>query len=138
MQNPTNAPLPASRRSRILDEMPKTISMSQLAKNAERIANDVETANTVYRIKRPGRPTMLLVSDAYMKSLKATVDFMARHPNWEAELEEGRDELAEGRAIPLEVLVAEITGKSRETPRTTARRRSSRSRPSTHRGRTTR
>ena len=115
-------PLPPSGPPRMLDEMPKTISMSQLAKNAERIANDVETANTVYRIKRPGRPTMLLVSDAYMKSLKATVDFMARHPNWEAELAE--DE--EGGGIPLEVLVAELEARARSEAahrKTTSRRR---------------
>jgi hypothetical protein len=91
----------------MLEAMEKTISMAQLAKNPERIADDIEAAGTVYRIKRPGRRTMMLVDHQYFESRLATLEFMQRHPNWKQELEETRREYDAGLCIPLEQILAE-------------------------------
>lgn len=92
----------------MLDEMQKTISMAELAKNAEQIAKDIETASTVYRIRRPGHRPMVLMDQQQLESRIATAEFKARHPNWEQEIEEGRREYREGKCIPLDVVVEEL------------------------------
>jgi hypothetical protein len=92
----------------MLDDMEKTISMSTLAKNTERIAKDIEKAGTVYRIRRPGRRSMLLVDDSYLERWRATCEFIAQHPDWEREMAEADREYAEGKYIPLEVVLKEL------------------------------
>jgi hypothetical protein len=98
--------------------MQKTISMAQLAKNAEVIAKDIETSGTLYRIKRPGRRRLLLVDDQYFERLAATHEFMLRHPNWKQELAQAEREYAAGLYIPLEQVLeerglAEVAGKAK-------------------------
>ena len=92
----------------MLRAMEKTISLTELERNAERIAKDIEVANTVYRIKRPGHRSMMLIDHQYFESWVATIDFVQRHPNWEAEMEEGQRDILEGRGIPLEVAIKEL------------------------------
>jgi hypothetical protein len=103
----------------------KTISMAQLAKNAERIADDIEAAGTIYRIQRPGRRAMLLIDHQLFESRLATLDFMRRHPNWEEELEESRRQYEAGLFIPYDQIRKELG--LDESGRKTRRRRSARS-----------
>jgi hypothetical protein len=99
---PMKRPLPCSASPHILDDMEKTISMSQLAKDPERIARDIEKAGTVYRIRRPGRRSMMLVDQDYLEDQLAMYAFLARHPNLEQELEQGRRDFLDGKCIPIE------------------------------------
>lgn len=105
---PEKRPLPCSHPPHILDDMEKTISMSQLAKNVERIAQDIQKSGTVYRIRHPGRPNMMLVDEDYLERWRATYDFMARHPNWEQELEDAHQEELDGKLIPLEDVLRQL------------------------------
>jgi hypothetical protein len=91
----------------MLAAMEKTISIAQLAKNAEAIAKDIETSGTLYRIKRPGRKRLLLVDDQYFERWAATREFMLRHPNWKQELAQGDREYAAGLYVPLEQILEE-------------------------------
>jgi hypothetical protein len=91
----------------MLEAMEKTISMAQLAKNTEEIAQDIESSGTVYRIKRPGRKRLFLIDDHYLERLTATIEFKLRHPNWKQELEKSRREYEAGLCIPLEQVLEE-------------------------------
>jgi PHD/YefM family antitoxin component YafN of YafNO toxin-antitoxin module len=105
--------------------MRKTVSMAQLARHMERIANDIEAKGTVYRIKRPGHPTMLLMDDQYFDGWMAVIDIM-RMPNWREQWDESNRQIAEGRGRELETIVREL-GLDRPTVRNgrgTARRTS--------------
>src|SRR4051812_36704041 len=82
----------------------KTISMSELTKHAERIATDIESSGAVYQIKRRGGPSMVLMDSGYLESLRLTIQFMTEHPNWEAEMEQGRQEILAGGGVSLEEL----------------------------------
>lgn len=101
-------PLPGSEAPRMLDEMEKTISMAELAKHADRIAADMKSAGTIYRIRRPGRRSMVLVDQEYLERYRATCEFIAQHPNWEQELAESDEEYRQGKFIPLEVVLAQL------------------------------
>jgi hypothetical protein len=92
---------------RMLADMKKTISMADLARNTERIAKDIERQGIVYRIKRPGRRTLLLMDKKYFDDQLFWSEFVARHPNWEQEMEENRRALREGRCITLEQFLQE-------------------------------
>src|SRR5262245_33823909 len=114
----------------MLEAMEKTISMAQLAKNTEQIAKDIETSGTLYRIKRPGRKTMLLMDKEYFDGWVATLEFMQDHPNWRAEIEQGRREYEAGLFIPYEQVRKELglveparKAKRRRTARGAARSR---------------
>jgi PHD/YefM family antitoxin component YafN of YafNO toxin-antitoxin module len=86
----------------------KTISMAQLAKNAEQIASDIEASGALYRIKRPGGKTMLLMDKAYFDSWVATLEFMQDHPNWRAELDQAERDYRAGLFIPYEQVRKEL------------------------------
>jgi hypothetical protein len=43
--------------------MEKTISLTRLAKDAERVAREIESAGTMYRIKRPGGKSIVVSRD---------------------------------------------------------------------------
>ena len=92
----------------MLESMEKTISMAQLAKNTEKIARDIETSGTLYRIKRPGRKRLVLVDDDYFDRYIATLEFFALHPNWKEELEQGRREYEAGLFVPWEHVRKEL------------------------------
>jgi PHD/YefM family antitoxin component YafN of YafNO toxin-antitoxin module len=105
----------------MLLDMQKTISMSTLAKDAERIAKDIETRKTLYRVKRTGGSDMMLMDRDYYESWIATVEFITQHPNWREELAEGDREYAEGKFIPFEDVLKEL---GLEVPAVQAPRRS--------------
>jgi len=99
-------PLPCIQPRPMLDEMQKTISMSQLTKHADRIAQDIESRRTVYRIKQPGRAEMLLMARAEYEGWRAVIELMQR-PNWQQEWEQSQREFAEGRGRELGEFLAE-------------------------------
>lgn len=92
----------------MVEAMEKTISMAQLAKNAEQIAKDIETTGTRYRIKRPGRKRLFLVDDQYLERWAATIEFKLRHPNWREELAQAQREYEAGLYVPYEQLRKEL------------------------------
>ena len=92
----------------MLEDMEKTISMAQLAKNTAEIAKDIEASGAVYRIKQRGGKTMLLMDKDYFESWVETVEFMQEHPNWRAELEQGERDYAAGLCIPYDQLRKEL------------------------------
>lgn len=101
--------LPCSKPEHMLEAMEKkTISMAQLAKNTEQIADDIEASGTLYRIRRPGRKTMLLMDTEYFESWVATVEFMQDHPNWRSELEQSERDYRAGLYIPYDQLRKEL------------------------------
>lgn len=115
----------------MLDEMRKTISMSELAKNAERIAQDIEARGTIYRIKRPGKRRLMLVDSQYVERWRETVEVLAQHPNLEHELAGGDREYREGTCVQLEDVMRELgieAPPDHASRRTTTRRASSRRR----------
>jgi PHD/YefM family antitoxin component YafN of YafNO toxin-antitoxin module len=119
----------------MLEAMEKTISMAQLAKNVERIADDIEAAGTVYRIKRPGRRAIVLIDQQYFESRLATLEFMQRHPNWKQELEEGRRQYQAGLYLPYEQIRKELglDESGRKAKRRSSARRPAQNRPARRR-----
>jgi PHD/YefM family antitoxin component YafN of YafNO toxin-antitoxin module len=101
--------LPCSKILPILDEMPKykSISVNELSKRAERVATDIETTGTVYRVTRPGRAPMVFVDESSYASLQETVQFLLRHPNWREEFEQSDRDFAAGRYVTLDDYLAE-------------------------------
>jgi PHD/YefM family antitoxin component YafN of YafNO toxin-antitoxin module len=120
--------------------MEKTISMSELRRDGERIAQDIERSGTVYRIRRPRKRSMLLVDADYFESQMATLEFIAQHPNWREELAEGDRQIAAGEIRELEDVMKELglevsslTAKRGAPARGTAgRRKATRSRRAVH------
>jgi hypothetical protein len=91
----------------MLEQMQKLISMSELVADPEKIARDIETAGTVYRIKRPGRSRLLLVDKKYIKRLEATIEFETLHPNWREEFAQSDRDLALGLCRTLDEILKE-------------------------------
>lgn len=72
--------MPCSKILPILEEMakPKTISIRELAKNAERIASDIDSSHTSYRIERPGGNTLMLIDAQELEIARLAVMAKAR------------------------------------------------------------
>jgi len=62
----------------------KTISMRELSSNAERIATDIDSSGTMYRIKRRGHKNLMLVDENELPLLQY-LDFMFKSPRSQAE-----------------------------------------------------
>jgi PHD/YefM family antitoxin component YafN of YafNO toxin-antitoxin module len=90
----------------MLETMERIISVTDLVRNAARIAEDVENG-TVYRITRGGRGSMVLVDEEYFDGWMAVLDEM-RRPDWREVLEESRRAVAERRGRPLDAIVKEL------------------------------
>jgi PHD/YefM family antitoxin component YafN of YafNO toxin-antitoxin module len=87
-------------------ETMKTISMSQLAKNAERIARDIESAGHMYRIKGP-RGAMLLMDWEQYESWREMLALM-RRPNWQSEWVQMERDASARRGRDLDTVVQEL------------------------------
>lgn len=113
--------------------MERIISVTDLVRNVARIAKDVETEGTVYRITRGGRGSMVLVDNEYFEGWMAAIDEM-RRPGWREVLAEGRRDAAAGRGRSLDVVAKELglerspKPKSRAPARRTTRTRRKKSR----------
>jgi len=86
--------------------MEKIISVTDLVRNATRIADEIE-AGAVYRVTRGGRGSMVLMSDEDYQGWMAAIDLM-RRPNWREELAESRRDAAAGRGLSLDHVVKEL------------------------------
>lgn len=113
--------------------MERIISVTDLVRNAARIAREIETEGTVYRITRGGRGSMVLVDQEYFDGWMAAIDEM-RRPGWREALAEARRDAAAGRGRDLEVIMKEmgLEGTTRGKGRRSATRSS---RPRRRKGR---
>src|ERR1051325_4902757 len=103
--------------------MEKIISVTDLVRNAARIAEEIEAEGTVYRITRGGRGSMVLVDEHYFNGWMAALDEM-RRPDWrEVHAETSRD-IAAGRGRNLDTVAKELglEGRSHVGRRGSARR----------------
>lgn len=115
--------------------MEKIISVTDLVRNAARVAQDVEAEGTIYRITRGGRGSMVLVDEEYFDGWMAALDEM-RRPDWQvAWAETGRD-IAARRGRSLDTIAKELAleGSSHATSRKPAPRTSPASRKKSRRG----
>ena len=103
-------------------EMQRIISVTDLVRNAARIAEELATEDTVYRITRGGRGSMVLVSEEYFNGWVAAIEEMQR-PGWKHELEQARRDAAAGRGRTLDEVAKELgledtSRRKRRTPAT--------------------
>ena len=105
--------------------MERIISVTDLVRNAARIAEDIEAAGTIYRITRGGRGSMVLVDEEYFDGWMAALEEM-RRPDWQQVLAETRRDVAARRGSSLETVLKElgIEGSSHSKSRKPARRTS--------------
>jgi PHD/YefM family antitoxin component YafN of YafNO toxin-antitoxin module len=87
--------------------MDKIISVTDLVRNAARIAEDVETSGAVYRITRGGRGSMVLVNEDYFDGWMAALDEM-RRSDWREVCGETSADISAGRGRPLDHVVQEL------------------------------
>jgi hypothetical protein len=88
--------------------MEKTISLARLAKNVERVAREIESAGTVYRIRRPGGKSIVVMDQGHLDAELEWAAFFAAHPNWRAEIETAERELRDGRTVPLDAVLTSL------------------------------
>jgi PHD/YefM family antitoxin component YafN of YafNO toxin-antitoxin module len=102
----------------------KTISVTDLVRNASRIADAIE-AGATYRITRSGRGNMLLVDEEYFDGWMAAIEEIQR-PGWREALSRSKRDVAAGRGKDLDTVLREmgleesVRGRRREpagTPR---------------------
>jgi PHD/YefM family antitoxin component YafN of YafNO toxin-antitoxin module len=86
--------------------MERIISVTDLVRNAARIAEDVETAGTVYRITRGGRGSMVLVDEEYFDGWMAALDEM-RRKDWREVWVETSADIDARRGRTLDAVVKE-------------------------------
>ncbi len=86
--------------------MEKIISVTDLVRNAALIAEDVESAGTVYRITRGGRGSMVVVDEEYFDGWMAALDEMRRRDWQEVWAETSRD-IAARRGRNLDAIAKE-------------------------------
>ncbi|MBL9015530.1 MAG: type II toxin-antitoxin system Phd/YefM family antitoxin [Myxococcales bacterium] len=87
--------------------MEKIISVTDLVRNAARIAEEIETEGTVFRVTRGGRGSMVLVDESYFDGWMAALDEM-RRPGWQERLVQARREVAGKRGRSLDVIAKEM------------------------------
>jgi PHD/YefM family antitoxin component YafN of YafNO toxin-antitoxin module len=86
--------------------MERSVSLTDLVRNAAAIAREVSTAGTVYRITRGGRGAMVLVNEEYFDGWMAAIEEMQR-PDWREVLAETKRDIATGRMRSLDDHVKE-------------------------------
>jgi PHD/YefM family antitoxin component YafN of YafNO toxin-antitoxin module len=107
----------------MLSSMERIISVTDLVRNAARIAADVERAGTIYRVTRGGRGSMVLVDEEYFDGWMAALDEM-RRADWREVWAETSRDIAAGRGRDLDVIAKElgVAGTSHAKSRKTAAR----------------
>lgn len=93
--------------SEYAQDMERIISVTDLVRNVARIAREVETEGTVYRITRGGRGSMVLVDNEYFEGWMAAMDEM-RRPDWRETLADARRDAASGRGRSLDSVAKEL------------------------------
>ncbi len=89
----------------MLTDMEKIISVTDLVRNASRIADEIE-GGTIYRITRGGRGSMVLVDEEYFEGWMAAIEEM-RRPDWQEVLAETRRDVAARRGKTLDAVLKE-------------------------------
>lgn len=92
----------------MLDQMQKTISMSDLLADPARVVNDIDQSGTSYRIRRRGKRQLFIVDDQYLEGLKAQAELEVLHPNWREETLQMQRDFAAGRCWTLDEVMEEI------------------------------
>ncbi|HEY5920611.1 MAG TPA: hypothetical protein VIV11_03025 [Kofleriaceae bacterium] len=92
----------------------KTISMAQLAKNTEDIARDIDSSRGVYRIKRQGRPDILLMHEEYFEGWLVVAE-LSGNPEVRRQLEQSRRDANADRGRNLDEIEKEL-GLDRKAP----------------------
>jgi PHD/YefM family antitoxin component YafN of YafNO toxin-antitoxin module len=123
--------------------MERIISVTDLVRNAARIAEEIETEGTIYKITRNGRGSMVLVDHEYFDAWMHAIDEM-RRPDWREVWERTTRDIAAGRGRDLEDIAKELgfdrpphTRRGKAAARApSARRKQSRPRTAGARGRT--
>src|SRR3990167_2518805 len=87
--------------------MHKIISVTDLVRNAARIAEEIEQHGTIYRVTRGGRGSMVLVDEESFDGWMAALDEMRRSDWREVHAETSRD-IATRRGRPLEAVAQEL------------------------------
>jgi PHD/YefM family antitoxin component YafN of YafNO toxin-antitoxin module len=107
----------------MLAVMEKIISVTDLVRNAARIAEDIAAAGTIYRITRGGRGSMVLVDEEYFDGWMAALEEM-RRPDWQQVWAETSRDIAARRGRSLDVIAKElgVEGSSHAKSRAPARR----------------
>lgn len=91
----------------MLDEMRKTISMAELAKHAERIADDINASGTIYCIERRGKAGVMLMDANYYEGWRVAIELMQR-ASWREEWAEARLAAERGEGRKLEEVAKEL------------------------------
>lgn len=99
--------------------MERTISMTDLVRDAARIAEEVEHEGTVYRITRGGRGSMVLLHSEYFEGWMAAIDEMRRR-DWRETLTRGRRDAAAGRGRSLDAIASELDLEGSREPKSPA------------------
>jgi PHD/YefM family antitoxin component YafN of YafNO toxin-antitoxin module len=87
--------------------MQKIISATDLVRNMSRVAEDVQTSGTVYRITRGGRGSMVLVDEEYFEGWLAALDEM-RRADWRSVRDETSRDIDAGRGRSLDDVAGEL------------------------------
>ena len=91
----------------MLEEMRKTISLAQLAKNVERIADDINASGAIYCVKRRGKAGVMLLDAAYYEGWLVAIELM-KQPNWREEWDAARCAAERGEGRDLEEVAKEL------------------------------
>ena len=118
----------------------KAISLTQLAKNPEVVARDIDTSGAIYRIKCPGQRMMVLMHEEAFEGWLVVAE-LSGNPDVQAQLEQSRrdsaaglgrtlDEIEKERGLDRQAATRRIGAASRSTSpgRAKGTRRSPRSR----------
>ena len=112
----------------MLEAMRKTISMAELAKHAERIADDINASGAIYCVERRGKAGVMLMDANYYEGWRVAIELMQR-PRWREEWAEARRAAERGDGRDLDDVARELglaradqPGRRKPAPRASATR----------------
>jgi PHD/YefM family antitoxin component YafN of YafNO toxin-antitoxin module len=86
----------------------KMISMARLAKDPEKVAQDIDSSGAVYCITRPGgRTAMMMMDEDLFETLQLQLE-LARNPALRAQIDRSQRDFAEGRYRTLDAIEREL------------------------------